>query len=202
MKIAFVGAPSSGKTTLINGISSILKENFHETLVVKDHAREFVNNNANKDFTLSEQYQLSRMSIAIEGVNMNTKAIVLSDFSTIITAYYTIRHGAGTFSLYDFAKVKGQAITDLIMALEYYDLVIFCDIMKDPVEEPGRQFNKSQMLHIHKEMLGFFYLLGITKLDKFIRLSHDNYDNRVKTVLDEMKKRMVLTLWNQPQVEI
>ena len=76
-KISIIGPESSGKTTLANSLSKLLKESF-----VDEFARDYVNKN--KNYTISSLETIAKkQSQRIEEKKMKVKKFLISDTSMI-----------------------------------------------------------------------------------------------------------------------
>ena len=167
MRIAILGSPSSGKTTLIKGLAKILGE---DTIIIDDYARKFISDNNNKHLTIEQQIQLCNHSKSMEKLystitQYNDKRKLISDLSGIITAFYAIkllnRPEFNNRKRFWFDIIKHE-MDDLVFSSKmFYSKIMHCEPLNDQIEETGRQFSSPEMVDINKEMKDFYDLYNI-----------------------------------------
>ena len=121
-KISIIGPESSGKTTLANSLSKLLKESF-----VDEFARDYVNKN--KNYTISSLETIAKkQSQRIEEKKMKVKKFLISDTSMIdILIWSEFKYNQCS------KKIKQMAKN------EFFDYYLLCNPdfpwVKDPLRE-------------------------------------------------------------------
>ena len=170
MKIAILGSPCSGKTTLIKSLEKdrYVQNNFNKIIVVEDLARVFVE--YGNLLQWGSQDGLNKIAKGYEQILTETitkKDILFSDLSSLITEFY----------LYRVENIKLTTIHNI------YDLVFFCLPVDKQIKDKGRQFCPEEMLKINDEMLRFYESIGID----LIKLENTDLNDRKTQVINQIK---------------
>lgn len=198
LNIAVIGSPSSGKTTLVNELGKLLKINYpdQKIIIIEDFAREFIKVIDNKNPTFHQQTSLHSIAQNFETLYDKTSCILISDLSTIITGFYTLKHDLdNSYEYHAYVNAKGTAYQLALRGLYYYDIIIFCGLLQEQIEEAGRQFNKKEMKKIHYEMELFLKsITGEQFAYKIIFLKKSKLENRIEEVQKALEKICHITL--------
>lgn len=173
INIAFVGAPSTGKTTIAQHLSTIFKTNW-----MPEYGREYWNiHQTNRRLNSKQLVEIAEEHIIREQENlMNANQYLFTDTNAISTYMFALDY-------HDFAE---ERLIELANQAEYrYDLVFLCndDIPYDDTwdrsgDQSRHQFQKKIISDLLQRKIAYITLSGT--LDKRLEI--------VKNILSKFKK--------------
>ncbi len=164
IKVGIVGAPSSGKTTLAEGISFAYKSkgNLKRIALITEYAREFV-----KDFkipTTSDQKHI--LDKQLENEQLAEGASLMITDSPFWLSYIYACHASNPPTSKDSYYIN-QIHQTIINKINYYDIIIFLQhnpdfLTKVNIKDGQRVHDDvSEIINIDKKIEGFMNLHGI-----------------------------------------
>lgn len=188
--IGLSGAPSSGKTTLASGLTSILKEQGYVVNFVMEYAREFMSKYGS-EYTMADQLHITGEQLAREEKAFTSSAdIIITDCPVILGAIY------GEFCLDNDEKnfMYYQRILDMsIRSARAYrqnaNMELFHIRPRRFVKDGVRTNNGSSSLDIDQRIRAFLQIYG-----DFIEVSQITVEDRMSFILNHLSENGMIEL--------
>lgn len=184
--IGFVGAPSTGKTTLARAVASVVPVDF-----VSEYAREYIQQHGNilhpYEQLLIFEEQARREDVAAQ---RSSRKVLIAETPTFVGHVYSIDL-IGNRKDRDHAKRRECVVLSerwVYERLPVYDMVFYVPIEDAvPFVEDGvrNQHGGEWRVRLDQALLGFLHLYGVPYIKCTGTLSE-----RIKTVSDWLEKRI------------
>jgi nicotinamide riboside kinase len=180
MKVAFAGAPDTGKTTLAKLVSSRFNLNGSKVHYVSEYAREFVTKFGDAE-NVAEQYYITRRQQDMEPV-LGKNDFLFTDAPDFLAYIYSVR-------LANLESPKDKAILSDILSLVLpvkYDLVFFTKPFREVFDDGIRTKFVPVISELDEAIQSFFVLYKIP----YLVLSDTNLYTRCDKVESIIKGRL------------
>jgi nicotinamide riboside kinase len=180
IKVAFVGPPDSGKTTLAKSVSSYFNIEKYNVAYIDEYAREFITKTHSYPSSVSEQFFVFEQQRKKEYIPCN---ILFTDSPTFLAYVYAIR-------LCDYTSAKDRLILsklyeEVLKEVKRYDLVLFLETFREPVKDGVRDGHIDAIDVINNQILSFLTLHGI----QYELIPAAALQDRVNTTIKVIKER-------------
>ena len=156
IKIAFVGPPDSGKTTLAKTVSAHFNIEQYNVAYVDEYAREFITKTHSYPSSVSEQFFVFEQQKKKEYIPCN---ILFTDSPAFLAYVYAIR-------LCDYTSAKDRLILsklyeEVLKDIKKYDLILFLETFREPMKDGVRDGHIDAIDVINNQIHSFLTLHGI-----------------------------------------
>lgn len=180
-KIAIVGAPGCGKSTLASEIYTKCKKQGYNIELVREYIRELFSIGW-KPETIADQYYIMQKQHEREQNVHDDVDIIVTDSPIILPFYYGKQLYNGT--LHDMI-IYSELQSMFMQHMQYYDFIIMLERSHEYVEDGVREQSEEESNKVHEDLM---QLMSFYHIEQTV---YGDYDGCLHYVLEMLPARYI-----------